>query len=76
MDMPKEGGTPSQGRSIAREESSMYGMQGGGPCHTKLQQLLEMEGTGVKKGGKEAEREEGTGIERKGERAKGMKGEE
>jgi len=35
-----------------------------------------MEGTGVKKGGKEAEREEGTGIERKGERAKGMKGEE
>jgi len=37
---------------------------------------LEVEGTGVKEGDEEAEREEGTGIERKDERAKRMKEEE
>ena len=76
VDMPKEGGAPSQGRSAAREERSVCGMQEGEPCRKKLQQLLEVEGTGVKEGDEEAEREEGTGIERKDERAKRMKEEE
>jgi len=74
MDVPKEGGTPSQGKSAAGEEGGVCGVQGGEPCREKLQQLLEVEGAGIKGGGEEAERDERKGTEARSKGNKGAKG--
>ena len=71
MDMSNEGGAPSKGRSTAREEDSVCGMQGGKPRRKELRHLLEVEGAESEGRSEKAKREKDRGINNESKGAEG-----
>ena len=74
MNVPKEGGTPSQGKSAAGEEGSVHGMQRGEPCCKKLQELLEVEGAELEGRSEGVEKTKDRGTDKESEGVEGDKG--
>ena len=71
MNMSKEGGAPSQGKSATGEEGSVQGVQGGEPRRKKLRELLEVEGAELEGRSEGVKKAKDRGADKKSERVEG-----
>jgi len=74
MDVSKEGGAPSQGKSAAGEEGSVHGVQGEEPRRKKLRELLEVEGAELEGRSEGVEKVKDRGTDKESEGVEGDEG--